>query len=91
MRFDSNRVMLANALHKNLPLDISLLALLVEGAIHGDDADDSSAENHTYVRRAIRGQNLDRAGLTARHMKVLNVLSDPKRHQRTCRVVGLES
>lgn len=68
----------ANALHKNLPLGISLLALLVEGAIHSDDPGDQPSENCTYVRRAIRGQNLDRAGLAARHMKVLNVLSDPK-------------
>ena len=66
-----------NTLHKNLPLDISLLALLVEGAMHADE-DQSGDENRTYVRRAIRGQNLDRAGLSARHMKVLNVLSDPK-------------
>jgi CheY-like chemotaxis protein len=68
----------SNSLHKNLPLDISLLALLVEGAIHGDDAPDDAEDNSLYVRRAIRGQNLDRAGLNARHMKVLNVLSDPK-------------
>lgn len=66
-----------NALHKNLPLDISLLALLVEGAIHADDHS-SNHENQTFVRRAIRGQNLDRAGLSARHMKILNVLSEPK-------------
>lgn len=81
-RFESGHA--PNALHKNLPLDISLLALLVEGTIHSDDSDgsddsgDSFQDNVTYVRRAIRGQNLDRAGLTARHMKVLNVLSDPK-------------
>lgn len=68
----------SNTLHKNLPLDISLLALLVEGAIHRGDQDDTSDETRLYVRRAIRGQNLDRAGLSARHMKVLNVLSDPK-------------
>jgi CheY-like chemotaxis protein len=68
----------ANSLHKNLPLDISLLALLVEGAIHSDDSQDNPEDNSLYVRRAIRGQNLDRAGLNARHMKVLNVLADPK-------------
>jgi hypothetical protein len=68
----------SNTLHKNLPLDISLLALLVEGAIHRGDQDDTTDETRLYVRRAIRGQNLDRAGLSARHMKVLNVLSDPK-------------
>ncbi|MCG8650514.1 MAG: DUF4388 domain-containing protein, partial [Pirellulales bacterium] len=68
----------ANTLHKNLPLDISLLALLVEGAIHSDETGTDSSDNHVFVRRAIRGQNLDRAGLSARHMKVLNVLSEPK-------------
>ena len=62
----------SNTLHKNLPLDISLLALLVEGAIHADDGSDEVEESVTYVRRAIRGQNLDRAGLNARHMKVLH-------------------
>jgi CheY-like chemotaxis protein len=67
-----------NALHKTLPLDISLLALLVEGAMHDDESVGQRSENHTFVRRAIRGQNLDRAGLTARHMKVLNVLAEPK-------------
>ncbi|QDT07172.1 Transcriptional regulatory protein AfsQ1 [Rubripirellula lacrimiformis] len=69
-----------NSLHKNLPLDISLLALLVEAAMHDDDDDthDRAPQNMVYVRRAIRGQNLDRAGLSARHMKVLNLLAEPK-------------
>ncbi len=75
-RFEAGHA--ANALHKNLPLDISLLALLVEGAIHRGEQDEQSDDRCLYVRRAIRGQNLDRAGLSARHMKVLNVLSEPK-------------
>ncbi len=66
------------SLHKNLPLDISLLALLVEGAIYSDDSQSQDQLGDCYARRAIRGQNLDRAGLAARHMKVLNILSDPK-------------
>jgi CheY-like chemotaxis protein len=75
-RFDAGQASLT--LHKNLPLDISLLALLVEGEIHHGGVDDASDEKCLYARRAIRGQNLDRAGLSARHMKVLNVLSEPK-------------
>jgi CheY-like chemotaxis protein len=63
-------------------------SLLVEGAIHGDDSPADEIETVTYVRRAIRGQNLDRAGLTARHMKVLNVLSDPKDTQELARTLG---
>ena len=68
----------ANSLHKNLPLDISLLALLIEGAFDEEERADAPVESCTYVRRAIRGQNLDRAGLSARHMKVLNAISEPK-------------
>ena len=66
-------------LHRKLPLDVSLLALLVEGAMHCDPSQ-LPAENpgDVYVRRAIRGQNLDRAGLSARHMKILGLLSEPR-------------
>ncbi len=64
--------------HHNLPLDMSLLGLLVEYALHCPDemlpADDA---NQVYVRRSIRGQNLDRTGLSAHHMKILNLLSEP--------------
>ncbi|NND99329.1 MAG: response regulator, partial [Pirellulaceae bacterium] len=67
-----------NTLHKNLPLDISLLALLVEASMHSDDSSEVADQNRCYVRRAIRGQNLDRAGLPARHMKILNLLTNPK-------------
>ncbi|MGI9471967.1 MAG: response regulator [Rubripirellula sp.] len=88
-RFESGHA--DNALHKNLPLDISLLALLVEGAIHADEDEQESSSNLTYVRRAIRGQNLDRAGLSARHMKVLNVLSDPKDAQELASTLGWNS
>ena len=64
--------------HHNLPLDMSLLALLVEHALHcGDDDLPEDEPNQVYVRRAIRGQNLDRNGLSAHHMKVLNLLSEP--------------
>lgn len=79
-----------NVLHKSLPLDISLLALLVEGAIYSEESS-QHGENFAYVRRAIRGQNLDRAGLTARHMKILNVLSDPKDTQELVQTLGWDA
>lgn len=75
-RFETGRA--TNSLHRNLPLDISLLALLIEGSMHHHEAAETNDTSHSYVRRAIRGQNLDRAGLSAKHMKVLNVLSEPK-------------
>jgi CheY-like chemotaxis protein len=77
-----------NTLHKNLPLNISLLALLVEGALYSDDPGEQNSEGCTYVRRAIRGQNLDRAGLPARHMKVLNELSDAKDSSELTQALG---
>ncbi|QEG41044.1 response regulator [Roseimaritima ulvae] len=85
-RFEAGHV--DNSLQKSLPLDISLLALLVEGEIHGSDSDEAVAENQTYVRRAIRGQNLDRAGLSARHMKVLQTLAEPKDAQQLADTLG---
>ncbi|WP_182865515.1 response regulator [Rhodopirellula sp. JC639] len=67
------------SLQRDLPLEVSLMGLLVEHALHCDvseiQADDSALR---YVRRAIRGQNLDRAGLSAKHMKVMNLLSEPR-------------
>ncbi len=66
-------------MHRQLPLETSLLALLVEASLHSADylaAGDQS--QHVFSRRAIRGQNLDRAGLSARHMKILSLLSDAR-------------
>ncbi|MEM7475497.1 MAG: response regulator [Planctomycetota bacterium] len=83
-RFESGAS--SNSLHRSLPLDISLLALLVEGAILSEASQDST-KSVSYVRRAIRGQNLDRAGLSARHMKILNVLNEPKDPQELAQIL----
>jgi len=80
-----------NALHKNLPLNISLLALLVEGSFYNDDSETEKLDNQSYVRRAIRGQNLDRAGLSARHMKILNVISEPKDANELATLLGWDT
>ena len=44
------------------------------------DLSDIGSDDQTmrYFRRAIRGQNLDRAGLSAKHMKIMNLLSEPR-------------
>ncbi|GAB4154543.1 MAG: hypothetical protein Tsb009_31200 [Planctomycetaceae bacterium] len=74
-RFESGRS--APALFQKLPLDISLMALLVEGALHIEESELADVgENTVFVRKAIRGQNLDRAGLSARHMKIVGALSE---------------
>ncbi|TWT88063.1 response regulator [Stieleria varia] len=67
------------SLHRDLPLEVSVLGLLVEHSLHADEHDLPGDDSSTrYVRRAIRGQNLDRAGLSARHMKIMNLVTDPR-------------
>lgn len=75
-RFEAGRA--APPLFRKLPLDISLMALLVEGAFHcpQEDLPEETPET-AYVRKGIRGQNLDRAGLAARHMKIVGLLGEP--------------
>jgi CheY-like chemotaxis protein len=74
-RFDADQR--APALHQRLPLDISVVALLVEGCLLADaDAVPVYGDQHEFSRRAIRGQNLDRAGLSAQHQKVLSQLNE---------------
>ncbi len=75
------------ALQRDLPLDVSLMSLMIDYKLNCDEseipADDSALR---YVRRAIRGQNLDRAGLAAKHMKIMSLLTEPRSidelHQR---------
>lgn len=65
-------------LFQKLPLDGSLLSFLVEGALICDlDELPAYQEEVGFVRRAIRGQNLDRAGLSSRHMRMMNLISQP--------------
>lgn len=74
-RFDQSRS--APPLYQKLPLECSLLALLIEGAMSCDKSELPQLPSGTgYVRRAIRGQNLDRAGLSSRHMTIMNGLSE---------------
>lgn len=75
-------------LHHKLPLDISLLALLVESKLTEPRTGDSDNQKCCYARRNIRGQNLDRAGLSAKHMKILNSLSEPKNIDQLTECLG---
>lgn len=65
-------------LFSKLPLEASLLGLLVESALISDLASLPSVSSDTgYVRRTMRGQNLDRAGLSSRHMKLMSLVAEP--------------
>jgi len=68
----------APALHSRLPLDISVIGLLVEAASRMPaDGLPELPKDCLFSRRAIRGQNLDRAGLSAQHQKIMSCLNDP--------------
>jgi CheY-like chemotaxis protein len=74
-RFDHNQI--APPLFQKLPLDGSLISFLVEGALICELGELPASDDRIgFVRRAIRGQNLDRAGLSSRHMKLMNLLSE---------------
>lgn len=75
-RFDQNQA--APPLFQKLPLDGSLLSFLVEGALICEESDlPKSADGTGYIRKAIRGQSLDRAGLSSRHMRLMSLMSEP--------------
>lgn len=67
-----------NALPNELQLDCSLLSLLVDAStLYELDHSAPAADQH-FSRRAIRGQNLDRAGLSARHITLMSALNQPR-------------
>ena len=65
-------------LFRKLPLDTSLAALLVEGATLNAPNNDAVDLRKRFTRCAIRGQNLDRTGLSGKHIKLLGSLNEPR-------------
>jgi hypothetical protein len=75
-RFDQGEM--APMLYRKLPLDSSLLALLVEGAmVCREDELPKSDAHQGFARQPIHGQNLDRAGLSSRHLNLMSALAEP--------------
>jgi CheY-like chemotaxis protein len=67
-----------NALPGDLPLDSSLLSLLVDASLTHELDEAAPQAEQRFARRAIRGQNLDRAGLSARHLTLMSALNQPR-------------
>lgn len=88
-RFDACQDALS--LPKDMPLDCSLLALLVEASLYTDLPVDLNSEKQVYSRRAIRGQNLDRAGLSARHLTLMTALTEPKTEHQLVEMLQWET
>ncbi|MFT7633686.1 MAG: CheY-like chemotaxis protein [Mariniblastus sp.] len=75
-RFDKSQA--PSQLFLKLPLDASLLSLLVEGAlICSSDEIPPAEQTPGFVRKAIRGQNMDRGGLSSRHMRLMSLVAEP--------------
>ncbi len=88
-RFEQGRA--TPPLFAKLPLDLSLLALLVEGALHADTEQLPQLEaDEGFVRQAVRGQNLDRAGLSSKHMTLMKVLAEPTSLEQISSKLGWE-
>ena len=71
---------------------MSLMGLLIEGAMLCDgDGLPHIDENDAFVRCAVRGQSLDRAGVSAKHIKLLNLLAESHRFEDLVRKTGWDS
>jgi len=78
IQFRFERDIAAPHLFHKLPLDASLLSILVEGALICDKNELPICDaSKGFERKAIRGQSLDRAGLSSRHVKLMHVVSEP--------------
>lgn len=71
------------------PLEASLASLCVDSSVTALTAPECD-EYTAFVRKALRGQNLDRGGLDARHMKLLSYLEDPATPQQLADKTGME-
>lgn len=71
-------------------IDSGLAAILVEGALHAQ-VEGGTASDQGWVKNSVRGQNLDRAGLSAKHTQLLSHLdSSPRTTAELAQRVGLE-
>jgi CheY-like chemotaxis protein len=78
-------------LFSDLPLQTSVLALLVEAALVCDEDDLPETDGVSFVRKAVRGQNLDRAGLAAKHQKIVGLLAEPHSINQVTQKLGWET
>jgi CheY-like chemotaxis protein len=72
-----------------LPLESSVVALLIEGALRCSEAALPAGESdHVYLRGTPRGQNLDRAGVSAKHLKLLTLLTERRSSHQLAEKLG---
>lgn len=78
VQFRFDRDVAAPHLFQKLPLDSSLVAILIESALicHKDELPTFDV-SEGFVRKEIRGQSLDSAGVSGRHVKFMSAVSEP--------------
>jgi CheY-like chemotaxis protein len=81
------------ALFRKAPVDSCLAAILIEGAMICSPAEAAvKVCDKGWVRNSLRGQNLDRTGLSAKHAQILSQLdSSPKGDSELAAKAGLTS
>lgn len=64
---------------KQLPLEVSTLALLVDGALVMEESRlPNWRENHQFTRRMTRAHSLDRSGMAPQHVKLAGLSTQPQ-------------
>lgn len=61
-------------------IDTCLAAVLIDGAMNSPSADAGTTDSTGWVRNGLRGQNLDRTGISARHGQLLSLLDSTPRN-----------
>jgi CheY-like chemotaxis protein len=79
------------ALFRKAPIESCLAAILIDGAMHCPPSEPrGKACDKGWVRNTLRGQNLDRTGLSAKHAQILAQLdSSPKSDSELAAKAGL--
>jgi CheY-like chemotaxis protein len=85
--FESDREV--PSLFRRSMLESSLASLLVDASLNAAESPECD-ESIAWVRKAIRGQNLDRGGLDAKHMKLLSHLEDPITAEQLADKTGMD-
>ena len=81
----------APSLFARIPLSISLLGLLVEGALVCDADELPEIDDFaTFSRKSMRGQSLDRTGLSTVQLQLVKLLSSPMSIERIAKQIDLE-
>jgi CheY-like chemotaxis protein len=86
-RFENQKA--PSRLFSRLPLDSSLVALLVEAELAApNDELPAWGSSQAFSRMPVRGQSFDRAGLSSKHLQMMKFLQDGVTLEHICRALN---